>query len=231
MLCHFHTDFAFSARFSFLDLGSVLGVVNRSLAFVLLKVIHKHTSQLLFHRLVLGGVGPGGARVKNVRIDTWQCLWHFKAKDGIDLEFGIVDGSIQNGINAGTRRLDGHALADTVGTARPSRVDQVRVRAVFVEFLLQQIGVTSGVQGHKGCSKTGRKGGRGLLDATLGSSDLGRVTRQELVHGLTRRETHDRRQDTESIARQEDNVVGVASNLRLVLQYVEKVQRGISVSQ
>jgi hypothetical protein len=39
------------------------------------------------------------------------------------LELGVLDGAVEDGIDARARGLDAHALADAVGTARPARVD------------------------------------------------------------------------------------------------------------
>eukprot|EP00968_Pinguiococcus_pyrenoidosus_P005034 scaffold327_cov257-Pinguiococcus_pyrenoidosus.AAC.11 len=80
--------------------------------------------------------------------------------------------------------------------------------------------------GQEGGAEAGREGGLGLLDAPLRAGDLGRVARQEVVHGLLRGELGDGREDAEGVAGEEDHVVRVATHGHrvVVLDVVQRVR-------
>jgi len=82
---------------------------------------------------------------------------------------------------------------------------------VGIHLLGEQISVDAGMHGHEGLAKAGRERGLWLLDANLGPSDLGRVPGDEVVGRLGGREPGDRRKDTESVARQENDVLRMAA--------------------
>mmetsp|Transcript_18394 Transcript_18394/g.33340 ORF Transcript_18394/g.33340 Transcript_18394/m.33340 type:complete len:213 (+) Transcript_18394:376-1014(+) len=111
--------------------------------------------------------------------------------------------------------MDGHAFTRSIRPTRPSRVDKIGTGSMLFQFLSKQIGVASGMKSHKGSSKACRKVGNGFLDSTFGSSNLGCVTTQKVVHGLFATEFGHWRQDTKGIARKKNDVIGMSSNLRL----------------
>ena len=200
-----------------LDLRSVLGVVDRPLPFVLAEVVHVHFSE--FAGLCVKGslVGPGGAWVQNVRVQTRQRHRDIKSKDWIGTEGSVVDGTIQNSINASASGIDAHARSDPVRSTTPPGIDQIRFGTVLIEFFLEEVGVSSWMDRHKGSSKASGEGGRGFLNATFRAGHFGRVAREEMVHGLTGSEACHGRQNAKSVARQEDNVLGMAGHLGLML--------------
>ena len=71
---------------------------------------------------------------------------------------------------------------------------------------------------------------RGLRHSALSARHLGGVARQELVHGLAGVQPRDRGQHTESIAREEDDIVGVPRHTVLLeVGYVKQRVRHAAV--
>jgi hypothetical protein len=199
------------------DLWSELGVVDGSLSLVLFKVVNVHLRQLAFLSVVGGRVFPSRTGVEDGGVDAGQRDGHLKAKEGVGAKFGVVDGTVKNGVDASAGRVDAHTLADTVGSAGPSGIDQVGVRSVLVELVLQQVRIPGRMEGHKSRAKAGRKSGGRFLDATFGARHLGRVSRQELVHGLAGTQLDHGGQNAKGITREKDDIIGVTSHLGLVL--------------
>ncbi len=160
---------------------------------------------------------PRTLNVQDFLRDTVQGNGNIKSKDGMCLKFGMLNGSVQNGINASTGRLDGHSVSLAIGATGPTGIYEVGVRPVLVQLLLQQVRVDGGMHGHEGSAKASTECRDGFRDATLGSSDLGGVSGQEMVHGLSRAESGDRWKDTKGITREEDDVFGVPGHLFSVL--------------
>ena len=64
------------------------------------------------------------------------------------------------------------------------------------------------MQLQEGLAEAGREGRGGLGDAALGAGQLGGEAGEEVVLGLFRRQDGNRRENAESIRREEDDVVG-----------------------
>ena len=73
------------------------------------------------------------------------------------------------------------------------------------------------VQRQERISEAGRESGLGLRHPALSARNLGRVAREEVVHGLTSAQTRDRREHTEGVRRQKDDVLGVAAHGSLLV--------------
>ena len=67
------------------------------------------------------------------------------------------------------------------------------------------------MQSEEGSSKAGREGGLRLGDSSLSARNLGGVSRQEVVHGLLRRQDGHRGQHAEGIAGEEEDSCGVVA--------------------
>ena len=200
-----------------LDLGAVLSVVSASLSGILLEILDKHTRELGGGSIIRILVFPGILGVENLGIDTGEFYWNVQAK-GLFLDVVGVEGrSVEDGINNATSRLDGHALADAISSPAPPSINQPSLAAVCVEFLLEEISVASGVEGEECGAEAGGEIGCRLNNASLGTSDLGGVARDEVIHRLTRSQFGNRWQDAEGITCEENNVIWVASHLWLVI--------------
>ena len=202
---------------SSLDLGAILSVVDSSLASILLKILYKHARQLCSSGIVRILVLPGVLGVQNVRIYTRKLRRNVQTK-GFLLDIIRIEGrSVEDGVDDAAGGLDGHALAGAVGSTGPASVDEPSLAAVAIELLLKKVCIPSGVEGEEGGAEAGGKIRSRLDNASLGSSYLGRVAADEVVHGLTRRQLGYGRQDTEGIAGEENDVIGMACHLRLVV--------------
>ena len=67
------------------------------------------------------------------------------------------------------------------------------------------------MQSEEGSSKAGREGGLRLGDSSLSARNLGGVSRQEVVHGLLRRQDGHRGQHAEGIAGEKEDSCGVVA--------------------
>ena len=103
------------------------------------------------------------------------------------------------------------------GSSRPPRIYEPSLAAVCVELLLEKVCVSSGVECEECGAEAGREIGRRLDDTSLGTSDLGGVARDEVVHCLARSELGNWWQDTEGIACEENDIVGMAGHLWLMI--------------
>jgi len=79
-------------------------------------------------------------------------------------------------------------------------------------LLGEHLGVDVGVKGKESLSIAGRESHLGLIDADFGSSHLGGVARDEVVHGLLRVQLGHGGQHTVGVASQEDDVLGVTAD-------------------
>lgn len=72
-------------------------------------------------------------------------------------------------------------------------------------------GVLHGVKSQEGLGEARRESGLGLSDTLFGTSHLGSVTRNEVVHGLLGAELGDGREDTAGVTCEENDVGRVAA--------------------
>ena len=175
-------------------------------------MLDEFASQLEGNAVVLLLVSPGVARPEQAVVHTVHVSGHLQVEAVIVLQRSLLDGAVQNSVDAGTGHGDIHALAHSVAATSPAGVQQVHLGAMAVELLTEQLGVHDGVHGHESSSETGGEVGHGLLNATLGSSDLGGVSAEEVVHGLLGGELGDGRQHAVGIAGEEDDSLGVTGH-------------------
>jgi len=110
-----------------------------------------------------------------------------------------------------TRELDRHALADPVGSAAPTRVDEPDLGTVLLHVCLEQFGVLGRMPNEERFAKTRRERRLRLFNANFGSGDLCGITADEVVHCLIGRQLADRWKNAERIAGKEDDVLGMAA--------------------
>ena len=77
-------------------------------------------------------------------------------------------------------------------------------------FLAQQTGINTGVENHKRCAKAGREGGLRLFDTLFGAGDFGSVAGKKVIHRLFGSQPRYRRQYTERIGGEHDDVAWIA---------------------
>mmetsp|Transcript_3864 Transcript_3864/g.12892 ORF Transcript_3864/g.12892 Transcript_3864/m.12892 type:complete len:667 (-) Transcript_3864:49-2049(-) len=205
------------------DLGALvgregdIGPVGRDVGgVVLLEVDAVEAAELLERRVVRRGVRPRAPRVQERRVDARERRRHVEAEDGRRREVRVLDGPVEDRVDARARDVDGHALADAVAAAGPARVDEVGRRAVAPELVAEQVRVDRRVEREEGRAEARGERRRRLGDAALRAGDLGRVAGEEVVHGLALAQARHGRQDAEGVAGEEDHGLRVARGLRPV---------------
>lgn len=132
-------------------------------------------------RVIVGLVRPRVAGVQHVGVHLAQRLGHRDVEHGVRHKLRVVDGAVQDGVNAGARHGDVQAATLGEGATAPASVHEVGVAAVLAHESSQELGVDEGVVGHEDSAEAGAKGGCWLLHAQLGARDLGSVATQEVV--------------------------------------------------
>mmetsp|Transcript_101182 Transcript_101182/g.283640 ORF Transcript_101182/g.283640 Transcript_101182/m.283640 type:complete len:405 (+) Transcript_101182:370-1584(+) len=112
-----------------------------------------------------------------------------------------------------TRVLQTAAVPGAVRAAHPTRVHQVRVRAVLVQLGGQHLRIHERVPHEEWGAEARREGGLRLLNALLGARNLSGVAGNEVIHDLVLRQLGDRRQHSESIARKQDDLLRMVLHL------------------
>lgn len=198
--------------------GATGGEVLKTGLDKLLVVVDEHVGELVGGLVVGLLIGPGLTGVENLGVDAAEGLGDLKVEVGLSDKLGVEDGAVEDGVDAGTGVLDAHALGAGSGAATaPAGVDKVDVGVVLGDLLLEELTVLGGGESHEGSTEAGTEGGGGLGDAALGTGDLGGVAGKEVVHGLVAGELGDRGENAEGISGQEDDILGVAAHLVLVV--------------
>jgi len=110
----------------------------------------------------------------------------------------------------GTRLTKRATLAALGGTGTdPAGVEQPSIGLVLLDLLGKHLRIAHGVQGQERLGEARGKGGLGLGNALLGSSHLGGVTGDEVVHGLLLVQLGDGRQHAAGVAGEQHDVLRV----------------------
>lgn len=166
-------------------------------------------------RLVGRLISPAALRVEDIGGDIGAGLGHGQVEDGGGL---VLDAASQftrvDCIDNGTRVAKGNALPDTISATNPASVHEPDIHIVVMDLVSEHLGVLCGMPDEEGLPEAGREGGGGLAYALLSASNLGGVSADKVVHGLSSRQLANRREDTKGIAGQKDNVLRVPGNTR-----------------
>jgi len=189
-----------------------LGNVLRNSSFVSFEVLDELLGEALSSSLVLLAIWPAVNGAQDLWVDTLHFAGHLQVEAAHRVEVGHVQGIVMDGVDDGSRLGQGHAMADTVTATHPAGVDQPDLSLVLLTLLSEHLSVDVGMQGQESFSEAGGESHLRLGDADLSSSDLGGVARNEMVHSLLRVQLRDGGHDTEGIASEEDDVLGVTTN-------------------
>src|ERR1700722_14088223 len=112
-----------------------------------------------------------------------------------------------------TRMLQAHSLANPEHAAGPACIDEPALRIVLLEPASEHFCVHSRCKGQARRSKARRElRDRLAAQSRFRSGELRGVTREEVIHRLLRRELRNRRQYTESVSRQKEQVLWMAAH-------------------
>ena len=198
------------------------------MGFELLEVVAEHADQLPGLGVIGGFVGPGVARIQDRGVHARHRHRHPELEVRVDAHLHIGQAAVQRRIQQRAGGLDGHAVAGAEGAAGPPRVDQPAIGLVLGDQRAQQVAVFRRMTRHEGRAEAGGESGLRLLaQALLGAGDLGGEARQEVIHGLRRRQPGDGRQHAEGVRRQHDDVPGMtgAAGGRRIWNEVDRIGR------
>src|ERR1039458_5790119 len=155
-------------------------------------------------------VGPGVARVQDLRRYTGATHGDVQSEGRLCNKFNCIQLAIKRGAYQCPGVFDAHAFADAKFAAGPTGVHQPTCGFVVFEAGAKQLRVSPWSQRQERQSKASRKlGDRLRTEAGLGSSQLGRIAGEEVVHCLLGGESRDGGQDAESVGGQEEHVGGM----------------------
>ena len=115
---------------------------------------------------------------------------------------------------------------DTLASAVPACVNQVSLSTALLHVANQFLSILSWVQLEECLSEASREGRSRLCDATLCTSQLSCEAREEVVLGLLRVQNRNRRQHTEGVSTQEDNLLcsgALALRTLYVLDVIDRI--------
>lgn len=200
---------------TFLELGTSSQGFWSRLIFVRLKVLDKHGSDLVECVCeFLGRALPDLAGVEQFVRHVGDLGGHLEVKDLVVRVLGVGQFAAVDGVENGTGVLERATLGDARLATDPAGVDQPGIGLVLGHLFGQHGRVALGMEHEEWRAKAGGEGGLGLGNAIFGAGDLGRVARDEVVHGLLGCELGDRRKDAKGVAGQEDDVLGMAAHAR-----------------
>merc|ERR1712216_835412 len=108
--------------------------------------------------------------------------------------------------------LKAHPLTSAVSTTGPASVDKPDVTAVLLHLFSQHFRIHCGMECKESLTKAGRESSLRLCYPNLSASNLGSVSRDEVVHGLVGAQLGNRRENAKGIASEENDVPWVPSN-------------------
>lgn len=202
----------FTTRTDALALGRSGQDLGSGLVRVLLEVLVEELAKLGDLLLEVRGTGPALGRVKELVGNTGAGLGDREVEGLVDLVLLVGELAGVDGVEDGASVLEGATLAVVLDTGTgPAGVEEPCVGVVRCDLLCKHGGVLHGVEGQEGLGEARREGGLGLGDTLFGTGHLGRVTRDEVVHGLLGAELGDGREDTTGVACEENDVGRVAA--------------------
>ena len=152
------------------------------------------------------GIRPGHLRRQDVRRHAFDGGRDAEAEALVLVQVVHRNAAAERRIEQRARDLDRHALADAIGAAGPSGVDQPAIRPVLADEVEQQVAVVDRPARHEGGAEAGGERRLRLGDALLGAGDPGGEAGQEIVDRLPGGQPGDRRQHAEGVGGQHDDV-------------------------
>ena len=198
-----------------------------------LEVVHEHLRQLAGLFVVLGGIGPGAARVQHRRRHAGAACRHVQVEQGVLLVRHAVELAVERGGDHRPRVRDLHAAAGSVRSAGPAGVHQPHTGLVFGDLLAEHPRVDVGVERQERCAEARAERGFRFGHALFGAGHPRRVARQEVVHRRVRREPRDGRQHAVGVGRQHHDIgrVSTASRQFGVVDELDRIRASCVLRQ
>src|SRR5919197_5510137 len=140
-----------------------------------LEVVAEHAGELARLAVVRVRVGPGRARVEQVRVDGRHLDRHLEAEERVGPVLDRLQRARQSGVEERARRLDRHPLALAELAASPARVHEPDAGAVLDELLAEHPRVYDRRLREERRAEARGEGRLRVADADLRAGNLGRV--------------------------------------------------------
>ena len=124
----------------------------------------------------------------------------------------LGEGAVMDPVNNLTSVFQAHTLTLTSRATSPASVDKPDVTVKLLNLFGEHLSIVSWVESQECFSKTSRERSLWLGDTNLSARDLGRITSNEVVHGLFGGELGNWGKDSESVTCEEDNVLWMSSD-------------------
>src|SRR5437588_8575011 len=105
-------------------------------------------------------------------------------KDGVCHQLDVFQCTTDSRSYHGASVVDIDALANSIGTTSPPRVNQVAAHIMLLDALTKQVCIFTWAQRQKSGSETRAKGGLWCGHSSLGTGQFTGIARQEVIHGL-----------------------------------------------
>ena len=120
----------------------------------------------------------------------------------------MVEVAVEGGGDHGAGISEIDAAAFAIIATSPAGVDHPDLDALAGYLIAEQGGVAAGVEGEEGRAEAGTESGFWLGDASFRTRYFCGIARDELIHGLSRCEPGDGRQDAIGVTGQEEDIFG-----------------------
>lgn len=178
---------------------------------VLLEQIRELRELLLVSSLIL----PASLGMENIIRDTSAGLGDGQVEDRSSFildtvsEFSRVDR-----IDDGARVAERNTLANSILATNPTGINKPDIDLVMMDLVSQHLGILCRMPNKERLPKASREGGSGLTNSLLGTSNLGSISTNKVVHSLSSIELAHGRKHTKRVTSQHDNVLGMPSHAR-----------------
>ena len=142
----------------------------------LLEVLDEHLGEEVRHVVVPLLVVPGVSRLQDIVGHALASGRNLEAEALVLHEQDVVEVAIQRRVEQRTGPADLDAAAGVGPTSNPPGVDEPALGVVVAYLLRKQVGVDAWVPGHEWGTEAGGERRLRLLDANLGTRDLGGVS-------------------------------------------------------
>ena len=117
-----------------------------------------------------------------------------------------------DGIKNGSGLCETHSFSNSIASSYPSSVDEPNLHLVFLTHFSEFFCVNEWVKWEESLSEAGREGRDWLSHTLFSSSNLGSVSRDEMIHGLLAVQLGNWWHDTEGITCEEDHIFGMSTD-------------------
>lgn len=193
-----------------LNNGTSFDNILSSLALILGEILTEELAQLDHFSLeAVGAGGPSLLRVEQVIRNIGACSRDLKVEDFVILIIDLSELTGVDSIEDGASILQGASSATLGKTGTdPTSVEQPGVGLVLLNLVGKHPGVLHGMEGQEGLGEAAGESSLRLSDTIFGTCHLRGVAGDEMEHSLGTVELGNWRQDTASIASEENDVGG-----------------------